>query len=608
MVNSYQIDSVNVPWETLSESVQHGHGALDTAIYDSVTVVRGSTGLMTGAGEPSALMALTRKKPTGELQTSLEATAGSWNRYRLLADVGGPFNDSGSLRGRVVGAYDEGDTWVDNYSSDRSIVYGVLEADLGSRTLVTLTLEHGTADSAGAPWAADYGVYPYFADGVTPMPTSTTTTIAPHWSRLNSDRTYVSATLAHQFNADWSARLNYGFGKFKSDMRRGMVRVIPEDGSPTSVRILDLDFHYDTHIVDARVDGKYRLLGREHDLVAGVNMYRNDQAGPLSYLSNAFPDLAYWSNDQLYYGEPDWNALRGSAGNTPFDIDVRQEGAYLATRLRPMDRLSVILGGRMTNWETFSADRETAQNSYFVTDDREYQNEFTPYAGVVVDLNSTLSAYASYTQIFQPQSNKDVDGLLLDPEEGTTYEIGLKGEWFDGRLNASASAFESKRDNLAVEDGINVTPDGDQAFRAEDQTKGRGWELEVAGELTPRWQIQTGYARFKNEDSGGNVLDTTQPIQQFKLYTAYRPALVPKLTVGGSLRWQDDTHVDGSTDPLYKIDSYVVVSANLGYELSEQLSLSLILNNALDEDYRLSNYTHSYGAPRNTTLSLRAQF
>lgn len=613
MVNSYQIDGVNVPWEAMSESEQYGHGALDTAIYDAITVVRGSTGLMTGAGEPSALMALTRKKPTSEGQVILEATAGRWDRYRAMADVGGPLNEAGTLRGRVVGAYDEGKSWVDGYSSDRSIAYGVVEADLGPRTLLTVTLEHGNADSQGAPWAADYGVNFYFAGGVTPMQPSTTTSLAPHWAYLNSDRTFTSAALEHHFNDDWSAKLSYGYGRFNSDMRRGMVRSVPANGSLTAARVLDLEYHYDTHIVDIRVDGKYHLLGREHELVAGFNAYRTDKAAPVGYLGDPFPNLAYWSNGQLNYLDPDWDALPGSEDDYPFDTETKQRGAYLATRLRPTDRLAVILGGRVTHWETWTADRATAWHDYDLWDDREYDDEFTPYAGVVVDITHTLSAYVSYTQIFQPQDVRDVSGGVLDPIEGDTYEIGLKGAWFDGRLNASIAAFESKRENLAValwDDEGNPVSDmrGGQAHRAEDHTEGRGWELEVAGALTERWQIQAGYSQFKNKNSAGDILDTTQPEQQFKLYTAYQPAFVPRLTIGGSLRWQDGTYVDGQSDRLYKIDSYFVAGLNADYAVNEQLSVAVNLNNAFDKEYRVSNYTHSYGAPRNASVTVRAKF
>lgn len=611
-INSYQVDGVSLPWEALGESFQYGHGALDTAIYDSIAVVRGSTGLMSGAGEPSAMMALTRKKPTRERRTSLEATVGSWNRYRAMADVGGPLNKSGSVRGRLVGAYDESDTWVDGYGSDRSIVYGILEMDLSPRTLLTLTLEHGNADSERAPWAFDYGVYFYFDDDVTPIPPSTKNNLSAPWAYLNSDRTFGTASLAHHFSDDWSVKLSYGLSKYNTDMRRGMVRSIPQDGTPTAARVLSLDYSYDTHIVDARVDGRYSLFGRQHEVVAGYNLYRFDQAAPLGYYGDPFQDLARWNNGRLEYETPDWDALAGSPDDYPFDAETNQSGAYIATRLRPTDRLAVIVGGRLTDWDTSTTDRATAHHEALTWDDREYKNEFTPYTGVVFDLTRTFSTYASYTQIFQPQDVQDIDGRMLDPVEGNTYELGVKGAWFDGRLNAGVAAFESKRDNLAValvdENGPILNPNGNEAFGAADHTKGRGWELEVSGALTPRWEIQAGYSRFKNKDSSGAVLDTTQPVQQFKLYTAYKPALVQDLTLGASLRWQDDTHVDGMTDSLYTIDNYFVVGANAGYALTPQVSLAVSVDNLLDEKYRVSNYSHSYGAPRNATFTVRANF
>ncbi|MFA5632353.1 MAG: TonB-dependent siderophore receptor [Porticoccaceae bacterium] len=612
-VDSYQIDGVNVPWEALAESERYGHGSLDTAIYDSVTVVRGSTGLLTGAGDPSALMALTRKKPTQEFRAFVEANAGSWEHYRAMVDVGGPLNGSGSLRGRVVAAYDQGETWVDDYSNERSIFYGVLEADLGQHTLLTLTLEHGTADSEGAPWAEDYGTPLYFAGGVIPIAKDTSTNVAPHWSYLNSDRSYFSMTLDHQFNDAWRARLSYGYGKFNSDMRRGMVNAIPANGALTAARVLSLDYSYDTHIIDAQVNGKFHMFGREHELVAGFNLYRNDQEAPLG-VYDVLPAQAFWNDGHLHYGDPDWSALPGSSGDYPFDIDTRQKGVYLATRLRPAERLSVILGGRLTDWEYFYADRATPDHDYYVYSDLDYSNEFTPYAGLVVEVTDNFSGYASYTQIFKPQELRDIEGNLLEPEEGTTYEAGIKGEWFDGRLNASAALFESKRDNIAValrdENGPILTPKGDPAFRAKDHTKGRGWELEVAGELIEGWRIQAGYTQFRNEDSDGNVLDTAQPEQMLKLYTDYQ--LMPRLRVGGSLRWQDGTSANPAWivgDPgRYDIGSYFVLGLNAGYELSEQLSLDLVVNNLLDEEYRVSNYSHSYGAPRHFMLEARYTF
>ena len=42
--------------------------------------------------------------------------------------------------------------------------------------------------------------------------------------------------------------------------------------------------------------------------------------------------------------------------------------------------------------------------------------------GVVVDITRELSAYASHTQIFNPQSETDANGVPLDAVEGKTTE------------------------------------------------------------------------------------------------------------------------------------------------------------------------------------------
>ncbi len=77
----------------------------------------------------------------------------------------------------------------------------------------------------------------------------------------------------------------------------------------------------------------------------------------------------------------------------------------------------------------------------------------TPYAGLVFDINGTYSTYASYTEIFQPQTLKDRNGGYLDPVDGKSYEVGVKGAWFDNRLNASLAVFRIEQDNVGQATG-----------------------------------------------------------------------------------------------------------------------------------------------------------
>ncbi|WP_049255292.1 hypothetical protein, partial [Neisseria bacilliformis] len=63
-------------------------------LYDRVEVVRGSTGLTTGAGDPAASINFVRKCPTAAKAGALNLKYGSWNDKRIEFDYGGALNES----------------------------------------------------------------------------------------------------------------------------------------------------------------------------------------------------------------------------------------------------------------------------------------------------------------------------------------------------------------------------------------------------------------------------------------------------------------------------------------------------------------------------------
>src|SRR5690606_22473689 len=124
-----------------------------------------------------------------------------------------------------------------------------------------------------------------------------------------------------------------------------------------------------------------------------------------------------------------------------------------SARFHVLDELSVILGARTTNWVSNKTTTPYA-TGIAAKNNRAETGEVTPYAAVVYDIDDHWSAYASYTDIFKPQSNRDVDGNFLDPLLGSSYEIGAKAEFFDQRLNFAAAVFKIDQDNLAVSTGV----------------------------------------------------------------------------------------------------------------------------------------------------------
>ena len=233
---------------------------------------------------------------------------------------------------------------------------------------------------------------------------------------------------------------------------------------------------------------------------------------------------------------------------------------------------------------------------------------------VVYAFGAHLSAYASYSTIFKPQANQDEQGRRLDPMEGRNYEAGLKGAFYDGRLNASAAVFRLEQDNYPDPTG-GLTPDGGIAYRALQGVRTRGYELELSGQLARGWQVQGGYAHKVAEYAGGKV-STLEPEDQFSLHSSYRfPGAAQRWTVGGGARWQGATWGDVPHPLLgtveHRTDPYWLFGLMARYEASERLSATLNVGNLFDKRYYtiFDVYsTYTWGEPRNVRLTLDYRF
>ncbi|MEL0027430.1 MAG: TonB-dependent receptor plug domain-containing protein, partial [Perlucidibaca sp.] len=188
--------------------------SLDTALYDRIEVVRGATGLLTGAGNPSAALNLVRKRADShEFAGSIEASVGSWNDYRTMADVQSPLNSSGSIRGRVVGVYQQNESYMDFYESAKNVLYATLDMDLTPDTTLTLGYDYQKTTPNGVTW----GWFPlYFSDG-SRADWSRSFSTATNWSYWDNTTETAFAELRHNLGHDWSLRTSLSHRETFSD-------------------------------------------------------------------------------------------------------------------------------------------------------------------------------------------------------------------------------------------------------------------------------------------------------------------------------------------------------------------------------------------------------
>lgn len=577
---------------------------IDSAIYELVSVVRGATGLMSGVGDPGAAVAFTRKRPTRDTRFSAEIGTGTWGRYRAVVDGSGPLNADGSLRGRAVIVHDQGGEWQDRADQRRSTLYGVLEYDFGSRTTLRGGLQHGTGKTTGSSMHSFDTSYGSDATGYWATPFGPRDNASAKWAYRKADQTEVFAGLTHQFVNGWTFQGNYSyaFGNIEQLYGVGGTYAIRPNGA---ARLTGGYWENapKEHALDLNLSGSYPLFGRKHGFTVGFAYNRYDDYDNPTHGRIVSPAIAnifeYAKTGDIAIPAFTFAGIGGEKSE--------MTSLYGSTRLNVSDRWAVVAGGRLLNWES----RARTLYTKFQPAVQKEHSVLTPFLGASYALTGALSAYASYSTIFNPQSHTDVNHRTLDPEEGKTYEAGIKGEWLNGRLNAGAALFESHKNNVAVADGVDVY--GDTYYRSEDGAKTRGWELSTGGEIQPDWYLSASYARAKSKDKDGTVINTDVPVYMVRLFTTYD--INARWTVGGSLNWQgkiyDYRYAPSTRDDVkkfYEQKDYAMVDLMARYRVNKQFSIALHANNIFDKHAWTAIGSHSYHAPRNFMVNVRYVF
>lgn len=587
---NFQVDGIGIP-------MTYGlvDGDLDTAIYERVEVVRGATGLLSSTGNPSATINFVRKRPTSSFQASAGLLLGSWNQKRVDADLSTPLNAAGSVRGRVVLAAEDKDSYLDRYHLKKAVFHGVVEADLGDNTLLTA----GHTQQANRPEGNNWGALPLWDSEGNATHYDRSVNTAPGWAHWNADLGQTFVELKHQLASGWLLQGAYTHKSVSSQGR--LFYIYGEPDAQTGAGMLAWPSRYDLdntqNIVDLRASGAFELAGRQHELVVGVSASRSGLQDVSNYgrgIGTELPDLATWDGD---YPMPIFD--QGGGGSAFVD---RQQSLYAAARLRPTDALQLIIGANATWIDSEGESYGSARGKK--------ESKATPYAGLVYDLTPTLSAYGSYTTIFYPQSEVGAGFDRLASADGRNIELGLKSEWLDKQLLGSVALFKSRQNNLASyayydEDrGVSVYEGVD--------TLSQGVELELVGALTPRLKVSAGYTWLQVEDVDGRTTRNFTPRQLLRLAGTWQA--LDKLKLGATLAWQSAIHRDdvaaNGTSVHTRQPAYALLDLMARYDFDRHWSAALNIDNVTDEKYLTSLYWSQsfYGAPRSVSVSVNWRY
>jgi outer membrane receptor for ferric coprogen and ferric-rhodotorulic acid len=588
-INNYMIDGVPAPGTA---------AAWDSVLFDRVELLRGPSALFSGVSSSGGAINLVRKRPQDTFQVRSAVQLGSWSTKRAEVDVTGPLNQAGTVLGRFSAAKQDGSTYQSGAQRDRYAVAGSLDFKLAPSTSLLVGAHAQKVDG----WLTG-GLPSYTTGALLDVPRSTW--LGADWNRSEQDEKYLYAELSHRFNDDWRARLHWS--GYRNDQSTNYLylpngQVTPTNGK-TSLMLWFNQNRIEQNVLDANLTGHFQAFGRRHDVVVGADWRRNTIAATSGRYANYYVQDVY---------APDHSAVPylDRPATARSQSETSQYGVYGQTRMRLADPLTVVLGARVSWYDTQSRNLLPTTGAWTTT---QVDHKLSPYAGLTYAFTPQVSGYVSYSDAFTPQTQLSFGGGVIDPIVGKQLEVGIKGEFFDRTLSTNAAVYRIREVNRAQADPINT------GFSvAQGEVESKGVELEVSGRLTKQWNVYAGYAYNENRyvrdvASAGLPLNALTPHHSVKLWSQYRfgEGVLEGLSIGAGVNAYSSASGGNGVTNTHR-PGFGVVNAAISYRIDEHWSVALNLNNVTDKVYWQRVYTtgrsNFFGEPRNASVTVRANF
>jgi iron complex outermembrane receptor protein len=637
----------------------NGPSIFDFTNLSRVEVVKGPSSFLYGQVSPGGIVNIITKTPESRFDASADLTYGSYDQYRLDADLTGPITNQ--LFFRFATSYDEDLHYWEPYDAHSWNFSPSLLWQPTDRVSFTFKYEKFSKDESPQVmqkpgYGPHSGVVPTLSDpnllGVE-VPG-----LGDDWNGLNygdyrnSDTRSLSTWVDINLDDHWNLRAGYAHQKYEIDAlftgnfgmannttllqgRRVRGQIYTNKGDSYQV---DAVGEYDFGPTSLRLLLGAQYVDRSFDDWAG--QVPNDPALGDDPTASPLPlwdlsDPSTWDRD----GEFPRSAL--TENRVDRGTSYKDKSVYLGSTFGFYDdRLLVLAGWRHTSTENQVTDHLSGSVGSKFTD-----SEVTPQYGVLYKLNPELSLFASYAESFVPGSqvldNPDGTTSSAEPTEGEGYDIGVKASLFNGRVSGTLSFFDIYNRNI-VNDLSQTDATGSVVIYSvqSGEQRSSGVELDATATLSDNWQLYFSYSYMDariTEFSGNDDAILAQdpytlddagqanyrnvkrfndaPLQMsapniVNLWTRYNftgGTLKGLYIAGGVNHINDQTLLPDSPDSIRQ--TYTLVNAKAGYAWNWQgkrFNLDLMGKNLTDEHYRPSQSTRS--RPREVQFKLSARF
>jgi iron complex outermembrane receptor protein len=537
----------------------------DTANLQRIEVLKGPASVLYGNLDPGGVINYITKQPLSEPFYEVAMQAGNFGLVRPTIDLSGPLNSQRTALYRLNAAYEGGGNFRDfDTEVARFFISPVVTWQISDQT--DLRFE----------WDYLYDRRPFdrgivaFGTGIADIPFDRVLGELDDFdARTNFSAGY---RLEHRFSDNWKLRNRFRFSYLDQAAEQTELVRLDETTGNLSRQFSRNEQQIRNYELQTDLIGKFATGPIQHTLLFGVDL--SWQSAPFIFRGGvAAPTINIFNPVYGTVARPsinDFPDVFSSEGQT------NTLGIFLQDQVTLTDNLKLLMGGRFD-----TIDQSSSSNG---ESDERYDQAFSPRLGIVYQPIEPVSLYASFSRSFQPNFGTRFDGSLLEPVFGTQYEVGVRGEFLDGRLIANLAAYEITVSNLAVTDPENPNfsiPSGEQ--------RSKGVEFDIAGEILPGWNIIASYAytdaRVTKDDNlePGNLLEGV-PFNSASLWSTYEIQAGDLQGLGFGLGLFYVGERQGDLNNSFQIPSYLRTDISVFYRRNNWRA-AINVNNLFNIDY-----------------------
>jgi iron complex outermembrane recepter protein len=552
------------------------HGA-DLVNAERIEVLMGPASVLYGSMQPGAVVNVVTKRPKDQFHFEMDAGFGSYNDQRYSVDVGGPLSDS--VRVRLNAAYRDRESFLDYWSLNKISVAPVMEVDVSDKTLLTLEGFYSRNDWGAGTWL---GGPP---EGLlTPNPNGN---YRRSFFPANPDADEgvgtvrqsgrFDATLRHDFSDTLSARMAVSYTYGQSDD----ADIIPFGFVNNDFRTVQRLYFFG---LDSRNDDYSYYLDVAGELMTGPIRHRYSVGAEYRTQKE---DNSKGRGARLASPVDLFNPVYNATLPNPLvlnatEIDTETRGIFLQDRMSIGERLHLIAGVRYAEVDVSNV--FTPAGGTPAAPDKLSQDAWPTQFGVVFDVTDSVSLFANRAESFLPRSGTTAGAKPFPPEEGNQIEAGAKFDLGNSGLIGNLALFQVEKPDVLAPDPQNF---GSLALLG--AVKSQGIELSVNGSLTADWTLYAAYAYMTTDvessdtDLDGNELPNA-PENTFSLMTRYDIPGGPLTGLGFSAAVQYSAGRFAEEANSIWLPSHTRLDLGVYYEINDHVDVSLLVNNATDED------------------------